>query len=88
MESSEKSEKDIFSNETKVILGTDNQTKIWREGNEKYLPGCLGALPNPELQCKVSVMFWGYTYYDGAGTLVPVDANINSQKYVNSLEEA
>ena len=32
-------------------------------------------------------MFWGCITYDGVGTLVPVNGNINSQKYVDILKD-
>ena len=35
----------------------------------------------------VSVMFWGCITFEGVGTFVPVDGNINSQKYTDILDE-
>jgi len=35
---------------------------------------------------QISVMFWGCICYQGLGTLVPIDGNIDSRKYVNLLD--
>jgi len=32
-------------------------------------------------------MFWGCISYFGVGTLVPIDGHIDSQKYIDILEE-
>ena len=32
-------------------------------------------------------MFWGCTTYFGVGTLIPVDGNINSEKYISILDD-
>ena len=77
----------IFSDKTQVILGKDRKVYIWRKDNEKWLPTCLGEHGDPNPHVRASVMFWGCITYDGVGTLVPVDGNINSQKYVDILED-
>lgn len=33
----------IFSDETKVVVGTDNKVKIWGTDNGKWLLQCFGA---------------------------------------------
>ncbi|MCG8112906.1 MAG: IS630 family transposase [Candidatus Thiodiazotropha taylori] len=77
----------IFSDETQVVLGKDSKVYVWGKDNEKWLPRCLGEHSDPKPHVRASVMFWGCITYDGVGTLVPVDGNINSQKYVNILED-
>lgn len=77
----------IFSDETQVVLGKDRKVYIWRKDNEKWLPRCLGEHSDPNPQVQTSVMFWGCVTYDGVGTLVPVDGNINSQKYTDILDD-
>ena len=32
-------------------------------------------------------MFWGCLTYSGVGTLVPITGNMNSEKYINTLDE-
>ena len=66
----------IFSDESQIMLGTNN---IWRKDDEKY---------NPHLICsrserKISLMIWGCICYDGVGTPTAVEGNINSAKYIN-----
>ena len=47
-------EKVVFSDESQIVLGTNNCVYIWREGDEKY---------NPHLICyrseRISLMIWG-----------------------------
>ena len=70
----------IFSDESQIVLGTNNRVYICRKDDEKY---------NPHLSCsrserKISLMIWGV--YDGVGTLTAVDGNINSAKYIDILD--
>ena len=32
----------IFSDETQVVLGTDDRVYVWRKTDEKWRPECLG----------------------------------------------
>ena len=59
---------------------------VWRQDNEKWLSMCLGEHRDPNPHVRTSVMFWGFITYDGLETLVPVDGNINSYKYVDILD--
>jgi hypothetical protein len=34
-----------------------------------------------------AVLFWGCITYKGVGKLVPVEGNMNSEKYINVLDE-
>ena len=70
----------IFSDESQIVLGTNNRVYIWRKDDEKY---------NPHLVCsrserKISLMIWG-CIYDGVGTLTAVEGNTNSAKYIDIL---
>ena len=70
----------MFSDESQIVLGTNNRVYIWRKDDEKY---------NPHLSCsrserKISLMIWGY---DGVGTLTAVEGNINSAKYIDFLDK-
>ena len=73
----------IFSNESQIVLGTNNRVYIWRKEDEKY---------NPHLICsrserKISLMIWGCICYDGVGTPTTVEGNINSAKYIDILDK-
>ena len=72
----------IFSDESQIVLGTNNRVYIVRKDDEKY---------NPHLVCsrserKLSLMIWG-CIYDGVGTLTAVEGNINSAKYIEILDK-
>lgn len=38
-------------------------------------------------QSAVSVLFWGCITYKSVGKIVPVEGNMNSEKYINVLDE-
>ena len=76
----------IFTNETRTVLGKDLRIYIWLKDDEKWAPRCLGEHVDREPSVKASVMFWGCITYSGVGILVPVNGNINSQKYIDILE--
>ena len=75
-----------FTDETQIVLGKDLRIYIWRKDDEKWAPRCLGKHVDREPRVKANVMFWGCITYSGVGTLVPVNGNINSQKYIDILE--
>ena len=69
----------MFSDESQIVLGTNNRLYVWQKVDEKY---------NPHLICsrserKISLMIWGCICYDGVGTLTAVKGNINSAKYID-----
>ena len=51
------------------------------------MPQCLGQYGDQDHQSTVSVLFWGCITYRGVGKLVPVGGNMNSEKYINVLDE-
>ena len=72
----------IFSDESQVVVGTNNRVYIWRKDNE---------VNNPHLVCpasrrRVSVMVWGCVSYYGIGTLCHVEGTINAQKYIDIID--
>ena len=73
----------IFSDETQVVIGKNKAVHVWRKSTEKWRPECLNVLKGPT---NVSCMFWGCITRDGVGTLVPVEGNINSDKYIEYLD--
>ena len=76
----------IFSDETQIVIGKDNKVYVWRKDDEIYSPQCVGAHADPNPRCRLSVMFWGCITFHGVGCLVPVDGTINSQRYVDVLD--
>jgi transposase len=76
----------IFSDETQIVIGKDNKVYVWRKDEEIYSPQCVGAHADPNPRCRLSVMFWGCVTFHGVGCLVPVDGTINSQRYVDVLD--
>ncbi|PJE77336.1 hypothetical protein CI610_03746 [invertebrate metagenome] len=77
----------IFSDETKIEIGADRKVFVWRQNNERLHPDCVGVVKNPARNVRFSVMFWGCITYFGVGTIIPVDGNINSRKYISILDE-
>jgi len=73
----------MFSDETQVVIGQDNKVYVWRRATEVRRPQCVGGGRNR----KISVMFWGCISYFGVGILLPVDGHIDSQKYIEILDE-
>ena len=74
----------IFSDETQVVLDHSRNVFVWRRPSERWRPECLGKLQGRR---RISVMFWGCVTYHRVGKLVPVDGIINSEKYINILDE-
>ena len=78
----------IFSDESQIIIGTDNRVSVWRKEGEQWLPQCLGIRSShARPQGKVSLMVWGCLTYFGVGTLVAIDGNMNSDKYTTVLDD-
>lgn len=76
----------IFSDESQVVIGSDNRVLIWRKRDEGYRPDLL--TPKSSNNKKViKVMIWGCVTWHGVGTLAKVSGNINAQKYEEILEE-
>ena len=73
----------IFSDESQIVLGTNNRVYIWRKENEKYYPHLICS----RSERKISLMIWGCICYDGVGTLTAVEGNINSAKYIGILHK-
>ena len=76
----------IFSDETQVVLGTDDRVYVWRKTDEKWRPECLGMRSVRNGGSRISVSFWGCICYSGVGTLTPIDGNLNTEKYISLLD--
>lgn len=73
----------IFSDESQVVIGSDNRMYIWRKDDEVNKP----HLVCPTHQRRLSVMIWGCVSFHGIGTFTPVIGNIDSRKYIDILDE-
>jgi hypothetical protein len=51
------------------------------------MPQCLGQYGDLDCQSAVSVLFWGCLTYRCVGKLVPVEGNMNFERYINVLDE-
>jgi transposase len=77
----------IFSDETKIEIGNNRKVYVWRKVDERLRPECNGLYQGRNYKTKFSVMFWGCISYYGVGTLTPVVGNLNSEKYINILDD-
>ena len=67
----------IFSDESQIVLGTNNRVYVWRKNDEKYNLHRICS----RSERKISLMIWRCICCDGVGTLTAVEGNINSAKY-------
>lgn len=72
----------IFSDESQVVIGSNNRVYIWRRKDEAESRDCVC----PPAQRKLSVMIWGCITYFGVGTITTVKGMINRHKYIEILE--
>lgn len=77
----------FFSDETQICIGKHSKVHVWGKDDEKWFESCLGEKNDKTTGPVVSVMFWGCITFDGVGTFVPVNGNINSQKYTDIPED-
>ena len=77
----------IFSDETKIEIGNNRKVYAWRKVDDRLRPECNGLYQGRNYKTKFSVMFWGCISYYGLGTLTPVVGNLNSEKYINNLDD-
>jgi hypothetical protein len=63
----------IFSDETKVVIGTERKMYAWRRCNERLYPECTGIMSDGEKQGTISAMFWGCITYNGVGTIIHIN---------------
>lgn len=76
-----------FFDKTNIVLGKDSKVHVWCRDDEAFLPRCLGVCANSSPICSASAMFSDCIMYDGVGTLAPINGNIDSQKYIDSLDQ-
>lgn len=67
----------IFSDGSQVVIGEDKRILIWRKKGEGYRPDLLPRRPAGDKSKVLKVMVWGCVCWQGVGTLVKVDGNMN-----------
>jgi hypothetical protein len=72
----------FFSDESQIVIGSDNRVYIWRRSDEVFRPEYISPVKNK----KLTVMVWYYITYHGVSTLTRVEGNINSKKYIEIME--
>ena len=77
----------IFSDEMQVVLGKNSRVYVWRKSEERWNINCLGLYGERNGGARVSAMFWGCISHKGVGTIVDIEGNINSNKYINILDQ-
>ena len=73
----------LFSDKSKVSLGSDGALYVWRRRGEEFLPECCDRT----VQHAASVMVWGSMCWHGVGSLVKLEGRLNSTAYQRVLEE-
>ena len=83
----------IFFSASKNIFFCRNDVQaidFLRKGSyapERLRPECNGLYQGRNYKTKFSVMFWGCISCYGVGTLTSVVGNLNSEKYINMLDD-
>ncbi|GFU71720.1 transposable element Tcb2 transposase [Trichonephila clavipes] len=76
-------QKVVFSEESRFILGTDdNRVRMWRHPGERY------NSPNIALRHTArtaGVMVWGIIAYDSRSTLIVMRGTLTGQRYVDDI---
>ena len=72
----------VFSDETMVVIGNDQKLHICKKSDEKYVP----HLVCHEEHKRIPVIFWACVTSKGVGVLFPISGTIDSQKYIEILE--
>lgn len=76
----------MFTDEMMVVIKPDGKFKVWRKSSEKWRPECLGHFA-PMSSATIKIMVWGCITYYGVGSLAFVNGNMNSQKYIQTLDD-
>ncbi|GFU18640.1 transposable element Tcb2 transposase [Trichonephila clavipes] len=76
-------QKFVFSDESRLVLGTDdNRVRVWRR------PGKRNNSPHTVLRHTahtIGVMVWGAIAYDSRSTLIVMRGILTSQRYVDDI---
>ena len=69
-----------------INLKPDGQLTVWRKASEKWRPECLGYVAC-NVKTNLKVMVWGCICYSGTGMLAFIYGNMNTQKYIQTLDQ-
>ena len=69
-----------------IVIRPEGKTKILRKASEKWRPECLGYVAHGP-KSTLKIMVWGCITYQGIGNLAFIDGNINSEKYIKTLDD-
>ncbi|GFV94283.1 transposable element Tcb2 transposase [Trichonephila clavipes] len=76
-------QKVVFSDESRFVLGTDdNRVRVWRHAGERC------NFPQTVLRhtaCTASIMVWGAVAYDSLSTLIVIRGTLTSQRHVDDI---
>ncbi|GFX98520.1 transposable element Tcb2 transposase [Trichonephila clavipes] len=76
-------QKVVFSDESRFVLGTDdNRVRVWRRPGERY------NSPHTVLRHTArtaGVMVWGAIAYDSRSTLIVMRRTLTGQRYVDDI---
>jgi len=74
----------IWSDESRFeIFNNDSKNWVWRKKDEKYQVNCL----KPTVKNSEGVMVWGCFCNNKIGPLVLIEGTLNSDRYIELLEE-
>jgi transposase len=75
----------IFTDEMMMVIKPEGTLKVWRKPSEVWRPECLGYVAEAPTTT-LKIMVWGCLTYHGVGTLCMVTGNMNSEKYIETLD--
>jgi hypothetical protein len=75
----------IFTDEMMIIIKPDGKLKVWRKCSEIWRSECLGYVAEAPFT-NLKIMVWGCLTYHGVGTLAMINGNMNSVKYIETLD--
>ena len=75
----------IYSDEMTIVIKHDGKIYVWRKPEEKWQGICLGYLSGGPGRT-LKLMVWGTMTYYGMGVLKFVEGNMNSRKYIDTLD--
>ena len=75
----------IFTDEMMIIIKPDGKLKVWRKSSEIWRSECLGCVAEAP-STNLKIMVWGCLTYHGVGTLAIINGNMNSVKYIETLD--
>ncbi|GFX75555.1 transposable element Tcb2 transposase [Trichonephila clavipes] len=76
-------QKVVFSNESRFVLGTDdNRVRVWRHPDERYNSSHTVLRHTARA---AGVMVWGAIAYDSRSTLIAMRGALTGQRYVDDI---